>query len=87
MTVEELLQRRDIYYIPKGGDFLVSCLNPEHADRNPSMRIDQLTGIFGCFSCNHKGNLFAHFGEKADLKVLVCLFPRVQNLMKGLGAT
>lgn len=66
MTVEELLQRRDIYYIPKGGDFLVSCLNPEHADRNPSMRIDQLTGIFGCFSCNHKGNLFAHFGEKAN---------------------
>ncbi len=45
MTVEELLQRRDIYFIPKGGDYLVSCLNPEHADRNPSMRIDQLTGI------------------------------------------
>ena len=66
MTVEELLQRRDIYFIPKGGDYLVSCLNPEHADRNPSMRIDQLTGIFQCFSCEYKGNLFTHFGEKAN---------------------
>ena len=66
MTVEELLKRKDIYFIPKGGDFLVSCLNPEHADRNPSMRIDQLTGIYQCFSCEYKGNLFTHFGEKAN---------------------
>jgi len=66
MTVEELLQRKDIYFIPKGGDFLVSCLNPEHADRNPSMRVDQLTGIFQCFSCEYKGSLFTHFGEKAN---------------------
>ena len=66
MTVEELLKRRDIYFIPKGGDFLVSCLNPEHPDRNPSMRVDQLTGIYQCFSCEFKGNLFAHFGEKAN---------------------
>ena len=66
MTVEELLKRRDIYFIPKGGDFLISCLNPEHPDRNPSMRVDQLTGIYQCFSCEFKGNLFAHFGEKAN---------------------
>tara|TARA_R110000796_G_scaffold60722_2_gene140633 strand:- start:220 stop:1047 length:828 start_codon:yes stop_codon:yes gene_type:complete len=66
MTVEELLKRRDIYFIPKGGDFLVSCLNPEHPDRNPSMRVDQLTGIYQCFSCEFKGNLFTHFGEKAN---------------------
>ena len=52
--------------MPKGGDFLVSCLNPEHADRNPSMRIDQITGIFQCFSCEFKGNLFTYFGEKAN---------------------
>tara|TARA_R110000772_G_scaffold74697_1_gene162618 strand:- start:432 stop:1259 length:828 start_codon:yes stop_codon:yes gene_type:complete len=66
VTVEELLKRRDIYFIPKGGDFLISCLNPEHPDRNPSMRVDQLTGIYQCFSCEFKGNLFAHFGEKAN---------------------
>ena len=66
MNVEDLLRSKDIPYIPKGKDFVVSCLNPEHADRNPSMRIDQVTGIFNCFSCEYKGNLFTHFGEKAN---------------------
>jgi DNA primase len=66
MNVEELLQSKDIRYIPKGGDFLIKCLNPEHPDRNPSMRIDQITGIFNCFSCEYKGNVFTHFGEKAN---------------------
>jgi len=63
MTVEELLSSKQVYFMPKGGDCLVSCLNPEHADRNPSMRIDRITGIFQCFSCGHKGNIFTHFGE------------------------
>ena len=66
MTVEELLTSRQLYFIPKGGDCLVSCINPEHADRNPSMRIDRITGIFQCFSCGYKGNIFTHFGEKAN---------------------
>lgn len=66
MNVEELLQSKDIKYIPKGGDFVVSCLNPDHADRNPSMRIDQVTGIFNCFSCEFKGNVFTHFGERPN---------------------
>lgn len=52
--------------MPKGGDYEVCCLNPEHPDRNPSMRIDKITGIFGCFSCGFKGNLFTFFGEKAN---------------------
>lgn len=66
MNVEELLNNKDIYYIQKGADFLIRCLNPEHEDRNPSMRIDQVTGIYQCFSCATKGNLFEHFGEKGD---------------------
>lgn len=66
MTVEELLTSRKVYFIPKGGDCLVSCLNPEHPDRNPSMRIDRITGIFQCFSCGFKGNIFTYFGEKAN---------------------
>lgn len=66
MNVEELLIAKSIPYIPKGKDFVVKCLNPEHADRNPSMRIDRITGIFNCFSCEYKGNLFYLFGEKAN---------------------
>jgi DNA primase len=66
MNVEELLVSKDIVYIPKGGDYEVHCLNPEHPDRNPSMRVDRITGIFNCFSCNFKGNLFTLFGEKVN---------------------
>jgi DNA primase len=67
MNVEDLLTSKEIAFIPKGGDFLVRCLNPEHADRNPSMRIDQITGIFNCFSCEYKGNLFTLYGEQQNL--------------------
>ena len=66
MNVSELLISKDIRYTPKGGDFIIKCLNPEHADRNPSLRVDQITGIFNCFSCEFKGNLFTHFGERPN---------------------
>ena len=80
MNVEDLLRSKDIKYIPKGADFVISCLNPEHPDRNPSMRVDQVTGIFNCFSCEFKGNLFTHFGEKANQLQL-----RRQLLKKKIG--
>ena len=66
MNVEELLQSKNVPFMPKGKDYVVSCLSPEHDDSNPSMRIDQITGIFHCFSCGFKGNVFVHFGEKAS---------------------
>jgi len=66
VNVETILTDKNIYFLPKGGDFLVRCLNPEHEDKNPSMRIDQITGIFNCFSCGFKGNLFNYFGERAN---------------------
>ena len=64
MNVEELLQSRGISYIPKGKDFVVRCLNPDHDDKNPSMRVDQIDGRFNCFACEFKGNLFSLYGEK-----------------------
>ena len=66
MNVEELLESKRIAYIPKGADYEISCLNPDHPDRNPSMRVDRITGIFNCFSCEYKGNLFTYFGEKPN---------------------
>ena len=66
MNVQDLLEKKDVQYTPKGQDFLVRCINPEHNDRNPCMRVDQVTGVFQCFSCEYKGNLFTHFGEKAN---------------------
>lgn len=66
MNVSDLLSSNSIPFSSKGADYIVLCINPEHDDSNPSMRIDQVTGIFNCFSCGYKGNLFAHFGEKPN---------------------
>lgn len=67
MRVDDLLKKKDIYYQTSGADFVIRCLNPEHEDRNPSMRIDQVTGIFNCLSCGFKGNLFAHFDAPVNV--------------------
>jgi len=61
MNVEDLLISKDITFKLQGGDYVVSCLNPEHPDKNPSMRIDRITGIFNCFSCKFKGNIFTYY--------------------------
>lgn len=66
MVVEELLKSRNIEFRPSGKDYLVRCLNPDHEDRNPSLRIDKTTGIYNCLSCGFKGNLFDLFEEKAN---------------------
>ena len=66
MVVEELLKSRSLEFKPSGKDLVIRCLNPEHEDRNPSLRIDRTTGIFNCLSCGYSGNLFSHFGEKVN---------------------
>lgn len=66
MTPQDLLTKRKIDFRPTGKDLLVRCLNPEHDDKNPSMRIDAVTGVFQCWSCGFKGNLFNYYGLKAN---------------------
>ena len=66
MTVEELLVEEKIAFKQSPADFVVHCLNPEHDDTNPSMRIDKITGVFNCFSCGFKGNIFKHFDKPSN---------------------
>ena len=66
MTVEELLQERKINYKLSPADCIVSCLNPEHDDNNPSMRVDRITGVYNCFSCGFKGNIFNYFDAPSN---------------------
>lgn len=73
MTPEEILKNKNIYYRYSGGDLLVHCLNPEHDDKNPSMRIDKLSGKYHCFSCGYAGNIYKYFNihkNLSDIKVL-----------------
>ncbi len=62
-NVPDLLIKNKVHYTEKGADFLVHCLNPAHEDSNPSLRIDQMTGMFQCFSCGYKSTIFQHYGE------------------------
>lgn len=57
-TVETLLNERKIEFQPKGSDFVVKCLSPDHDDDHPSMHVDRVSGIFNCWSCGYSGNLF-----------------------------
>ena len=66
MRVDELLQEQRIEFKVSGRDYLVKCLNPDHEDSNPSMRVDNITGIFNCFACGFRGNVFKHFGAAAN---------------------
>jgi len=66
MKVIDLLQERRIDFKGSGRDYLVRCLSPDHEDKHPSMRIDTITGIFNCFSCGFKGNIFKMFGAPSN---------------------
>ena len=61
MVVKDLLIDKNIEFTSKGRDYVVRCFNPEHEDRNPSMNIDKITGIYHCLSCGYSGDLFRDF--------------------------
>lgn len=61
--VEKLLTLKKIAYVRKGKDCIVHCLNPEHEDTSPSLRIDAEEGQFNCLSCGFKGNIFHLFNK------------------------
>lgn len=75
MKVLEILKTNSINYIEKGGDFIVHCLNPEHNDTHPSLRIDKVSGKYNCFSCGFKGSLFKLYGYEE---------PRLSNLLQDV---
>lgn len=88
MEVEQLLNRKKIDFTPSGQDLKILCLNPEHDDSTPSLHIDKITGIFSCFSCGFKGNIFSYFEEKANfLQIKRELFKQKlhQKLAENVG--
>lgn len=61
-AVQSLIKDKGLEFSVSGRDYLVKCINPDHDDSSPSMRIDKITGIYHCFACGFKGNLFKHYG-------------------------
>lgn len=60
-SVLNLIQKNGLAFTTSGRDYLIRCLNPEHPDTNPSLRIDKVSGSFHCFACGFKGNLFKYY--------------------------
>lgn len=85
MNVVDILKDRQIKYKETGKDYQITCINPEHDDSNPSMRVDKVTGVFHCFSCGFKGNLFRYFGADPniiDIKI-ASLQDKIRELLGG----
>lgn len=70
-SVQELVADRGLEYKLSGRDVLIKCLNPDHADRDPSLRIDKLTGVGHCFSCGFRVNIYKYFGLIADTQSIL----------------
>lgn len=85
MQVEELLHKENVFYKHAGKDILVNCLNPDHTDSHPSMRIDKITGLFNCFSCGFKGNIFTHYNESINVLGIQAqqLKKKISNILKN----
>jgi DNA primase len=70
MDVIDLLNKEKISFTVSGQDFQIKCLNPDHDDHNPSLRIDKVNGVMHCFSCGFRGNIFTHFGAPPTQKTI-----------------
>ena len=79
-AVRQLLDERNIYYRDSGKDYLIKCLNPEHEDSNPSLRVDKLTGLYNCFSCGYSGTLLTDSNIKTFQRSI-----KVQSLLKKIA--
>jgi DNA primase len=86
VDVKELLENKHLDYISKGRDYTVKCLNPEHEDTNPSMNIDKVSGLFNCFSCGYKGNVFDYFEIKKE-NLLSVKIMQVKEMAQNLLAS
>jgi DNA primase len=84
MVVQDVLNKHGIAFTPKGQDYVISCLSPEHEDNNPSCHVDQQEGTFHCFSCGFKGNVFKFFNVDKnwqDIRV-----KRLRDKISGIKA-
>jgi len=44
-------------HFPSGNGVMAICENPDHDDKNPSMKVDLVEQTFYCFSCGFKGTV------------------------------
>ncbi|AFQ22274.1 DNA primase [Pectobacterium phage My1] len=65
----DLLNAKHIPFKDTGGDIIIQCLNPEHNDATPSLRVDPASGAMHCLSCGFgKGipSIYHYFNESIN---------------------
>lgn len=87
--VYELLIAKGHTVRQSGQDYLIHCLNPEHDDRNPSLRIDINTGKFRCPVCGFSGNILKYYNiltTHVSMRVhgLLQSIRKIKGMLKGL---
>lgn len=87
--VYELLVAKGNHVSIQGKDYIIKCLNPEHADNNPSLRVDQISGIYNCYSCGFKGNIFKYYNIfSSNIPIKIALLKqkitRIKTMTTGL---
>jgi len=55
-TIEQVLLKYGQNLKRSGNDYIILC--PFHKDTNPSCSVDSKSGIFHCWSCGEKGNIY-----------------------------
>lgn len=84
--IEQILQEKGVPYRHSGKDLLIRCLNPDHDDGNPSMRVDRVLGIFHCFACGYKGSLLKHYKvEASETGIRREKLKRIMNDLRSSG--
>jgi DNA primase len=82
MDVKKLLVKKNIQFKSQGRDYVVKCLNPDHEDSNPSMKIDKISGLFNCLSCGFGGDIFKYFKINKDKFIDI----KVNNLLELISS-
>ncbi len=72
-----------------GQDYVIHCLNPEHDDKNPSLRIDINSGKFRCPVCGFSGNILKYYNiltTTVSIKVMGLLdkLNKLKDTLNGL---
>lgn len=88
-SVLEVLKLKGIDYKDTGGDILIKCLNPEHEDSHPSLRIHRETGAMHCLSCGFgKGikSVFTYFNEdtRTEPPLLYSVRNKIKDILVGM---
>jgi len=77
--VLDILNKNKLNYALSGRDYVIKCLNTDHIDNNPSLRIDRVSGIAHCFSCGFKTNIFKYYNVFTNPVPI-----RIMNLKKKI---